>query len=67
MSADNAVDTLRELADVLEGERKVVAKLLAICREVDVELDGVRVPAVAAERLNALRLLLKRIDEEDWS
>jgi len=38
-------------------------RLIALCRELDEELDGVLVPASAAAVLNGIRDLLERFDD----
>ena len=38
--------------------------LVELCRELDEELDGVKIPASAAAIVNAIRSIVEEIDEE---
>jgi len=41
------------------------ARLVGLCRELDIELDGVNVPGSAAAILNAIRKILRDLEEEE--
>lgn len=41
-----------------------LVKLYGLCHELDIELDGVKVPASAAAILNSIRETLKEAKEE---
>ena len=43
-----------------EENRKDVERLIRLCIELDMEMDGVRVPASAAAILNAIRGILNK-------
>jgi hypothetical protein len=61
----------------LEGERtkeaakangRIIASsvtLYTLCKELDIEMDGVKCPATAAAILNAIRSEIERIESED--
>ena len=43
-----------------DENKKDVARLIRLCVELDMEMDGVRVPASAAAILNAIRGILNK-------
>lgn len=43
---------------------QVAGRLVALCRELDEELDGVKIPASAAAVCNGIRDVLNQIDDE---
>jgi len=43
-----------------EENKKDVSRLIRLCVELDMEMDGVRVPASAAAILNAIRGILSK-------
>jgi hypothetical protein len=46
--------------DDADENKKDVERLIRLCIELDVEMDGVRVPATAAAILNAIRSILDK-------
>lgn len=59
MSTTKTKKTKMKLSDAEENKQDV-ARLIRLCVELDMEMDGVRVPASAAAILNAIRGILDK-------
>jgi hypothetical protein len=52
---------------VARKKRSIEMRLLSLCRELDAEMDGVRVPASAAAILNGIRSVLSDAESADYT
>lgn len=60
LRSETVVDNKKVKHRPVDENRKDVERLIRLCVELDMEMDGVRVPAAAAAILNAIRGILSK-------